>query len=199
MQQRSEETRAHLINAAYRLFSKNGYEATGVSEICNEAGVSKGAFYHHFPSKQAVFLKLLDLWLQMLDNGFKMVLNETQSIPQAILGMAAMAGNTFQNADVRLSIMLEFWTQASRDPSIWQTAIAPYRNYQAYFVNLYQQGITEGSLRPVDPNAAARCLEALAIGILMQALFDPQATDWSKEIVQSIQFLLDGLQKKELT
>jgi len=197
MQHRSEETRAHIINAAYRLFSLNGYEATGVSEICKEAGVSKGAFYHHFPSKQAVFTKLLDLWLQMLDNGFRQVLNETQNIPQAILGMAAMAGTTFQTADVRILIMLEFWTKASRDTSVWQTAIAPYRNYQAYFAKLIQEGIAEGSFRPVDPGAASRCLEALAIGILMQAIFDPQATDWSKETVQSIQFLFDGLLKKE--
>jgi len=62
MQQRSEETRKHILEAAQRLFSAKGYDATGVAEICQAAGVSKGAFYHHFLTKQAVFLVLLENW-----------------------------------------------------------------------------------------------------------------------------------------
>ena len=56
MQQRSEETRNAIIEAAETLFTQQGYTAAGVAEICEAAGVSKGAFYHHFETKQAVFL-----------------------------------------------------------------------------------------------------------------------------------------------
>lgn len=59
MQTRSEETRARILQAALTLFARLGYEAASVEDICVEAGVSKGAFYHHFPTKQAVFLQLL--------------------------------------------------------------------------------------------------------------------------------------------
>ena len=59
MQQRSEETRTHILKAALDLFSKNGYDATSVANICQAAGVSKGAFYHHFASKHSVFQALL--------------------------------------------------------------------------------------------------------------------------------------------
>ena len=70
MQQRSMETRKRILDAAQSLFSQSGYDATGVAEICRAAGVSKGAFYHHFPSKQAIFLELLDGWLSRLDESF---------------------------------------------------------------------------------------------------------------------------------
>ena len=60
MQARSHETRSRILQSAIDLFSKEGYDATGVAEICTAAGVSKGAFYHHFPTKQALFLALLD-------------------------------------------------------------------------------------------------------------------------------------------
>jgi len=51
MQQRSEETRARILDAAIRRFAIAGYDAASVEDICTEAGVSKGAFYHHFPTK----------------------------------------------------------------------------------------------------------------------------------------------------
>jgi AcrR family transcriptional regulator len=46
-----DRTRASLIDAAARLFASRGYDSTAVDSIVQEAGVSKGAFYHHFDSK----------------------------------------------------------------------------------------------------------------------------------------------------
>jgi AcrR family transcriptional regulator len=189
MQQRSEETHAHILEAANRLFSKSGYDATSVAEICQAAGVSKGAFYHHFSTKQAIFLELMESWLAGLDAGFGLTRQETGSVPQAIIQMADMAGSVFQNTDVRLSIFLEFWTQANRDPAIWQSAIAPYRRYQQFFAGFLQEGIAEGSLQPVDPHLAARTLVSLALGLLMQAS-STSGHRLAKETRQSIELLL---------
>lgn len=198
MQQRSEETRARILEAANALFSKNGYDATSVAEICQAAEVSKGAFYHHFPSKHDVFLASMENWLNQLTVGFGITAQEIDDIPQAILQMADIAGGAFQAADVRLSIFLEFWVQAYRDPVIWQAAIAPYRRFETYFANLIQRGIQEGSLRPVDPDGSARVLVSLAIGLLMQALFDPQGADWRREARQSVELFLNGLARRSL-
>ena len=60
---RSAETRQKIESAALELFSRDGYDATGVADICTRAGISKGAFYHHFPTKQDVFLSLLNYWV----------------------------------------------------------------------------------------------------------------------------------------
>jgi AcrR family transcriptional regulator len=196
MQQRSLETRKQILTAAQKSFSQSGYDATSVAEICQAAGVSKGAFYHHFPSKQALFLELLAGWLSRLDESFTLAWQETDDVPEAILQMAGMAGSLYQSTDVNLSIFLEFWTQAQRDPSIWKEAISPYRRYQEYFSDLIQQGITEGSLRQVNPEFSARVIVSLALGLLMQAMFDPEATDWELDIRRSFQLLLNGLEER---
>jgi len=197
MQHRSEETRNHILETAIHLFSKTGYDATGVADICLAAGVSKGAFYHHFPSKQAVFMELLNSYLNGIDSGFKLMRKEDIDVPQSILNMAGMAGSLFQTADIHLSIFLEFWTQANHDPHIWEAAIAPYRRYQSYFASLIQEGIDEGSIQPVNAELAARVLVSLAVGMLMQSLFDPQISDWQTEARQSIELLMNGLARRK--
>lgn len=47
-----------LKTAAYDLFSKKGYKATGISEIAKQAGVAVGSFYNYYESKEAIFLDI---------------------------------------------------------------------------------------------------------------------------------------------
>jgi AcrR family transcriptional regulator len=53
--ERTEATRGRLISTARRLFAERGFAATSTEEILGEAGVSRGALYHHFPSKTDLF------------------------------------------------------------------------------------------------------------------------------------------------
>jgi len=71
MQQRSEETRMKILDSAIKLFSTRRFNGASVDGICEEAGVNRGAFYHHFHSKQDLFLALLDGWLQTIGNALE--------------------------------------------------------------------------------------------------------------------------------
>ncbi len=48
-------TRGQLIEVATRLFAEHGYEGTSIEAVLSAAGVSRGALYHHFPGKEALF------------------------------------------------------------------------------------------------------------------------------------------------
>lgn len=196
MQLRSTETRTRILSSAEKLFALSGYDAAGVADICEEAGVSKGAFYHHFPSKHAVFMQLLDVWLSGLDTQIEKIRQSNQYVPQALFEMAALTQNIFQAADKRLPIFLEFWTQASRDPEVWRATIAPYRRYQQLFREIVQEGIDQGSLRRVDPDATARMIIALVLGLLLQGLLDPEGAAWEKLAQESMQILVEGLRRR---
>lgn len=50
-QKKSRETREKIFRAAKRILQKQGYEALSIKNICEEAGVSNGSFYHHFKTK----------------------------------------------------------------------------------------------------------------------------------------------------
>jgi len=54
--------RTRLLDAAVRLVREKGYAATTVDELCAAAGVTKGAFFHHFPSKDALGEAAADHW-----------------------------------------------------------------------------------------------------------------------------------------
>ncbi|MFL6172589.1 MAG: TetR/AcrR family transcriptional regulator [Marmoricola sp.] len=67
------KTRARLLDAAERLVERNGFAGTSVDAILAEAGSSKGAFFHHFASKQelaqALVARYVDADLAMLEQG----------------------------------------------------------------------------------------------------------------------------------
>jgi len=63
---RSERSRKQILKASLKLFSHRGYGATSVNDIADEAGLSKGNVYHHFPDKETIFRALLDQYFQEL-------------------------------------------------------------------------------------------------------------------------------------
>src|ERR1700733_36256 len=54
--------RGKLLDAAISIIRKKGYAATSVDELCARAGVTKGAFFHHFPSKDSLAVAALNQW-----------------------------------------------------------------------------------------------------------------------------------------
>ena len=196
-QRRGEETRSHILQAAEECFAQYGYDATSVAEICRRAGVTKGGFYHHFPSKQALFLELLERWLAELDTQLAATRAEADTIPEGLLQMAGMVRPVFQATGEQLPISLEFWTKAARDPTVRQATVAPYRRYRDFFSGMIEAGIVEGTLRSVDPEMAAQVIVSLAAGLVLQRLLDPHGADWGKVAQEGIRMLLEGLEKRQ--
>ena len=196
MQARSEETRGRILQSAMTLFGRQGFDATGVAEICAAAQISKGAFYHHFASKQAVFLNLLEEWLQSVEVDLSGALAEAPNVVEGLLGMASRTRGIFTAADGRLSIFLEFWAQARKDPEVWRRAIEPFRRYREIFATVIRQGMAEGTIRPVDPTAAAQALVSLAVGLIMQGVFDPQGAEWDLVTREAIRLFIEGIGKR---
>jgi AcrR family transcriptional regulator len=191
---RSEETRSTILHTALELFSKNGYDATGVAEICAGAEVSKGAFYYHFPSKQDLFMALMAEWLGDLDANLQAAAAAAQDIPQALENMADASGEVFEVLQDGFPILLEFWTQASRQPEIWTKVVAPYRKYLSYFADVIQLGIDQDAFRDdLDPRLTARFLTAIVMGLLLQASFDPEGADWQAVTRSGIKILLNSM------
>jgi len=198
MQTRSEETQAHIKAAAISAFSQSGFDAASVADICGRAGVSKGAFYHHFPSKQDLFLVIMEDWLRGIDSLLFSKTESGVSVPRRIAEMGNKMGIIFQAASGQLPMFMEFMVQASRDATVWNAVIAPYRRFQQQFAALLEQGVQEGSIQPdADVEQAAHALISLAVGILLQGVVDPRAADWKGVTNAGVAMIIDGITRGE--
>jgi AcrR family transcriptional regulator len=196
MQNRSKETRGKIIQAAQDLFSRTGYESASVSEICELAGISKGAFYHHFPSKQSVFMELLNDWLKGIDMGLETLRSNQPEASEALVQMVGILPAVIHTAEGRLPIFLEFWSHSARDKELWETAIAPYKRYREYFKKIVNEMDPKGVLEPVKKEAAAFAVMSMAIGLLLQGVMDSKAADWDAVGREGMRMLLDGMTRR---
>jgi AcrR family transcriptional regulator len=192
-QERAVMTRKQLIEAAAKCFAEQGYDGTGVAMICESAHVSKGAFYHHFDTKQAIFLALMQQWLEGLDHQLDAFQTSMQSVPEGLQSMTGLLGAVLEVGGDQLPMYLEFWSRATRDPQVWQETIAPFHRYHTFFGSLIRTGIDEGSIREVDTDHAARVLVAFAVGLLMQGLLEPEGANWAEVSALGMDMLMNGL------
>ena len=192
-----EQTRQQILRAAERCFAERGYDATSVMLICEHAGVSKGAFYHHFESKQEVFLKLMQRWLDMLETQLTAFRDQAGTAREGLLSMAGLVGEVLELGAPQLPIYLEFWAQATRDREIWQATIQPFQHYLAFFTEMIAAGMESGDFRAIDAERAARTILSMAIGLLFQGLLDPDGTDWNEATTFGLDLIFNGLVPKE--
>ena len=194
--QRGLETRRRILEAAEQCFARYGYDSTGVAEICRAAAVSKGALYHHFATKQAIFVEMFETWMDGFAEQMQRIPQQADSVPNALLRMVKMTGLIFERAAGQLPLFVEFLTKASRDPDTWQATIAPYKFFRDFFADLIRRGIEEGSLRKVDPELTARIIVSFGAGLVMQGVFDPEGGRWTEVGVRGIQTILRGIVKE---
>jgi AcrR family transcriptional regulator len=83
-----QATREHLVAVATRLFGGQGYEATSIEDVLGVAGVSRGALYHHFAGKEALFEACLQLIESRMTAG---LLDMIAGAPTAIAALRSAA------------------------------------------------------------------------------------------------------------
>ena len=86
-----------------------GYDAVGVAEICMASDASKGAFYHHFESKESLFMELLDEWLAKLDANLLQIFEQDFSLEAGIHAILGILKEVAWEGSKQYSIFLEFF------------------------------------------------------------------------------------------
>ena len=107
-----DTTRAAIIDAAAACFAEKGYAETGVAEICARAGISKGALYYHFESKQAIFLELVDIQLADLEEILEKTARDAKNIPESLLRLSHLIQGLIQS-DYTGQAFFRVWSQTA--------------------------------------------------------------------------------------
>ncbi len=165
-----------ILDAAHRLFAARGYRETSVDALVSEAGLSKGAFYHHFQSKEALFQALLeDRQRRCIEQMSEAV--RPASSPQEAIERLVSASLEFERDDPDWTrLYFEFCAQATRDPFARRIVSNSLKDCRELVAGMLRIGAEGGSVRPeLDVDAAALILVGLFDGIALHCTIDSDA------------------------
>jgi AcrR family transcriptional regulator len=169
-----DSTRRDLLRAAGRLFLRHGYVATSLSDIAAEAGVTKGAVYSNFASKEDLFLTLLD----------EPIVSTETFAPSRVVsfdGDAAATGQDFgryasamRPALAHIALFLEANAVALRSPRARAQVGASTRSFAR---DLGVKLVDALGLTEADPLAVGLLCQSLFAGLMMHGAFIDEIDD----------------------
>lgn len=189
-EQRKIESRNNILNAAEKYFTEKGIGETDIDEICRIASLTRGAFYHHFPTKQQFLLELLDRWVNKMAIQLSSIQFESKNSVKILTEIAEKMQPVFEHAGGQLPIFLELYIKAINDPKLKKYVLKFNTSFLTFFANAINGGVKKGSIKKTDTEDISKILFAITIGLLLQGLINPQGTNWGKLAKKSIGLLL---------
>jgi AcrR family transcriptional regulator len=117
--ERREETRAHVLAAAARVFARRGFHGASLEAIADEAGYTRGAVYYNFAAKEELFLELLDRRCAERAQDLRAVFADVGGDVEASSQQAQIAAQRALNAMIGdpkwRALYMEFLAHAARD------------------------------------------------------------------------------------
>ena len=187
------ERRQQIIDAAWRCASRKGFSDLTIDEVCEEAGLSKGAFYGYFESKQALLLALLDEDAAALDELAEQLEGAEISDVERLRRFTRATLERGEDAG-RVQLRADLWAGMLTDAVVMERfsqAIARRRKRLKEWIS---RAVASGELAEVPANAFASILLALGDGLTLHAGLDQAAFRWAN-IRKALDALLEGISR----
>jgi AcrR family transcriptional regulator len=174
--ERREQTREQLLEAAGRVFARRGFHGASVDEVAEEAGYTTGALYSNFAGKEDLFLSLLERFAaRQLEEVVDAAAEGSTVGARARHGAASWMAFLEREPEM-VPLFMEFWGYAVRTPELRPRFAEQRARVREIVAGLIEQGGRDLDLRfTVAPAQLAIAVEALADGLALQKLSDPDS------------------------
>jgi AcrR family transcriptional regulator len=189
----SVERKDQILEAAKVSFAERGFSKTRMSDIAEKSGLSKGALYLYFESKDAIILSLLERVFEPELRDLKSLLADDRSAEDRLLIYVTRAAEDIQNMLDWMSLIYEFLVLAFRRETIKRFIRDFYKRNMELLEGLIQQGIDAGEFHVKNAQDTAIAVGSIIEGTIMLWIYDPDKIDIKKHIKSSTQLLLKGL------
>jgi len=172
-QERTEITRARLIQSAEKAFARDGFEAAKLEEIAADAGYTRGAFYANFDSKEDLFFALLE---REIGSRIAALEREMDRVAEPEAKLKAMRDFFLtKTMDRRWCLLaLEFKLFAVRHPEVRQRLAAMHRRFVGPRVSFLEEVMKNiGRELPVSAYATGVSMAALGNSLTLEHMLDP--------------------------
>ena len=152
-----QRTVEKILEVSLALFNEKGYEKTTIQDIVNALGMSKGAIYHHFKSKDEIIEALSE---RCYHGDAQMELLRNASDKTGIEKLRAIIYRQIQNEEKKQidTISINLW----KNPKIFMSGMAENLSVNSQIVErILKEGMEDGSIRSQDPLCAAQVLMLL--------------------------------------
>ncbi|MBY5523395.1 TetR/AcrR family transcriptional regulator [Rhizobium leguminosarum] len=183
-----QENRVKLIAAARKTFAEKGYSAASMDELTADVGLTRGALYHNFGDKRGLLAAVVD----QIDTEMAVRAQEIGARAgndwQGLLAEGAAYIEMALNPEVQRIVLLD-GPAVLGDPSQWPSQ----NNCLQVTRSTVERLISQGILKPLDPEAAARLLSGAALNaaLWIAASEDPQSV--MPKAVEAFHALAAGL------
>ena len=170
------ETRARLIEAAGVVFARRGFHGASVEQIAAEAGLTTGALYWHFKSKEELFLALADQRVARRVEEIRAV-NASGPDTGAVEREIERQFQDFIRREPEWPLLYyEFWAYGARDPGLGDAFTRRRREVQAAIAEGFEARAQEyGVDLPIPAAQIALGLNALMNGLAFERVADRRA------------------------
>ena len=163
-------TRALIIDAATRLFLRDGFQVTSLEQIGEEAGFTRGAVYSNFPSKTAMGIAVIDGLYERKAHDLQAALEAREGLDEWFDALAAWAEGTIGDPQwTRLEIELAAFS--THDDEYRAATAARYARMRDYWTRLIAARF--GDALPIDAETLSVVILALGLGTGAQRSVDP--------------------------
>jgi AcrR family transcriptional regulator len=174
-QQRTEATRRALLDAARRIFARDGFEATRIEDIAGATGHTRGAFYAHFSSKEDLFFALFEQEAGDRLRGLRAVMERCPNTAGRLRALRKFyVGRVSDRQWVMLA--LEFKLFALRHPRLRARLARTHRRIRASLkleiISKLIPGLMNSSRESQEVRRVA--LEAVLNGLVLEHAYDPE-------------------------
>jgi AcrR family transcriptional regulator len=169
--ERQRRTREDLVDAAERLFSKQGFHATSLDAVAAEAGFTKGAVYSNFDSKEDLFFAVYERRVDRRVEQMEGALANAATSVEALEGMMPGAGRPPAD-DGWLAVFFEFWAHVLRHPELRQRFAEQHRRVIEPLAKVAQP--TDD---PQERYRLATARFAMTLGLQLERLTQPDVVD----------------------
>lgn len=163
----AEETRARLIEAAWRSFAERGYDGTRIAEIARDAGLSSGAIYAHYGSKAELLLASL----QARSRGEIARLFRSEGRADLLSTMVALGSKLDVPDDRDSGLLIEAIVASRHDPELRSLLVEGMDGRERFLADLVSVAQREGETAGgFSPEVAARFLLMVRLGAKLLGL-----------------------------
>jgi TetR/AcrR family fatty acid metabolism transcriptional regulator len=192
------DKRRNILDAAIRVFARQGFHSTRVSDIADEAGVAYGLVYHYFDSKEEVLNELFTERWSLLLAAIEEADASSESPRSKLAAVAAFIVDSYRHEPELMKVIIVEVTRAAN--SFGRTHLAEIRRAYDSIAKIVAEGQEVGAFRrDIDPTFASMsfygAIEQLLSGWIFEVI-PASATDFeqAKELV--VATICDGLEPR---